>query len=59
MSESEFDFHHLIFQRVLEAEAQLLTNFDHSLVFDKRVTGETLEVFVAPKLNQLAQQFGP
>jgi hypothetical protein len=54
MSEFEFDFHHLIFERVLESEAQLLTNLLHPLVFGKNIAGETREVFVTPNLNQLA-----
>src|SRR5438874_7628350 len=42
MSPFQFDLHHLIFQCVLEAEAELLTHLLHPLVFDKNVPGEMI-----------------
>ena len=53
-SQCKFSSHQPIFWRILEAEAELLTNLLHSLVFGKDVTGETLEFFIVPEPDQLA-----
>jgi hypothetical protein len=48
----------MLFLRILEAEAEFLTNLLHTLVFDKDGTSEALVFFVVAKLDQPTQQFG-
>jgi hypothetical protein len=44
----------MILWRILEAEAELLTNLLHRLVFDKDVACEALEFLVVADLDQPA-----
>jgi hypothetical protein len=48
----------MLFLRILEAEAEFLTNLLHTLVFGKDGTSEALEFFVVARLDQSTQQFG-
>jgi len=53
-SQCKFSFHQPIFWRILEAEAELLTNLLHSLIFGQDIAGEVLEFFIVPEPDQLA-----
>jgi hypothetical protein len=58
-SQFKLGLHQMIFQRIPQAETELLTNLLHPPVFDKDVTCQALEVFVTTDLDQPTEQFGP
>jgi len=58
ISQCKLGFHQVLFSRVLEVEAELPAHSLHLLVFSKDVAGEVLDFFIAPELDQLAQQLG-
>jgi len=48
----------MLILRILEAEAEFLTNLLHAVVFGKNGTSEALEFFDVAELDQPTQQFG-
>ena len=48
----------MLILRILEAEAEFLTNLLHAVVFGKNGTSEALEFFGVAELDQPTQQFG-